>query len=406
MPAMSTFVYKAVNRQGRPTDGRLEAADSQAASFAIRTMGLIPVSIEEPAPSRDLNLGRLGFSRVGRRDILFFTEELSTLVHAGLPLDRSLSVTAELTSNPALERVIRDVLKQIKGGKSLADALATHPKQFSSLYVNMIRAGEAGGVLDVILARLTEFERSADELRSYLFASLIYPLLLTLVGVGSLGILFYMVIPRFAAIFEDVGAAIPPMTLAMLTFSVAIRSYWWAILIVVTVTVLIARQWMKSTSGSRQWDAMKLKMPLIGPTLIKIEVARFSRTLGTLLNNAVPLIRGVRIVQDIVRNQIVSEAISKIAEGAKRGEGVAQPMRAAGVFPGLAVHLVAVGEETGRLDNMLLQLADVYEKDVKTSVKAITAVFEPAIILVMGILIGTVVLSMLMAIFSINEIAL
>ena len=403
---MGTFVYKAVNSQGRPTEGRLEAADSRAATFSLEKMGLIPVSIAAPVSREPLNLARFGLSWVSRRDILFFTEELSTLVRAGLPLDRSLSVAAELTPNPTLKNVILDILKQIKGGQSLAEAMGGHPKYFSPLYINMIRAGEAGGILDAILARLTEFERSADELRSYLRAALVYPILLTLVGLGSLGILFSLVIPRFATIFEDVGAEIPPLTLAMLTVSTTVRSYWWIMILAVAAIVLAARAWTRSRSGSRRWDAIKLRIPLIGPTLLKIEVSRFSRTLGTLLSSAVPLITGVRIVQDIAGNQIVSEAISKIADGARRGEGFSRPMQEAGVFPGLATHLVSVGEETGRLDTMLLQLADVYEKDVRTSVKALTSIFEPVIILVMGVLIGTLVLSMLMAIFSINEIAL
>ena len=332
---MGTFVYKAVNSQGRPTEGRLEAADSRAATFSLEKMGLIPVSIAAPVSREPLNLARFGLSWVSRRDILFFTEELSTLVRAGLPLDRSLSVAAELTPNPTLKNVILDILKQIKGGQSLAEAMGGHPKYFSPLYINMIRAGEAGGILDAILARLTEFERSADELRSYLRAALVYPILLTLVGLGSLGILFSLVIPRFATIFEDVGAEIPPLTLAMLTVSTTVRSYWWIMILAVAAIVLAARAWTRSRSGSRQWDAIKLRIPLVGPTLLKIEVSRFSRTLGTLLSSAVPLITGVRIVQDIAGNQIVSEAISKIADGARRGEGFSRPMQEAGVFPGL-----------------------------------------------------------------------
>jgi len=309
-----------------------------------------------------------------------------------------------LTAKPALRAVVLDVLKQIKGGKALAESLAAHPKQFSKLYVNMIRAGEAGGVMDVILARLVEFERSADELRSYLISALIYPGLLASVGLGSIAILFYFVIPKFASIFQDIGAAIPPATLALLEISNLTRSYWWVVLLAGAAVSLSFRQWTHTSSGSRTWDTIKLRIPLFGQTILKIEVARFARTLGTLMASAVPLISGVRIVQDIANNKIVSEAIAKIAAGAKRGEGVAKPMRDSGVFPGLAVHLVEVGEETGRLDTMLLQVADVYEKDVRNSVKALTAVFEPAIILVMGVLIGAVVLSILSAIFSINEI--
>ncbi len=403
---MATFAYKAVNTQGQRFEGRIEAADVGAAAFSVRNMGLIPMSVNEPVQkSRNSSLPRIEFQRVTRKDILFFTEELSTLVSAGLPLDRSLSITRELATKRVLRNVIDDVLKQIKGGKSLADALSAHPKQFSRLYVSMVRAGEAGGVLEVILARLAEFERSADELRSYLTAALVYPALLTAVGIGSIGILFYFVIPRFSTIFEDLGADVPVSTQAMIGFANVTREYWWIVLIAIGVVGLAMRAWLRTPGGSRTWDMVQLKIPLLGSTLLKIEVARFARTLGTLVSSAVPLIAGVRIVENIASNQILAEAVSKIADGAKRGEGVAKPMREAGIFPGLAVHLVAVGEETGRLDTMLLQVADVYEKDVKTSVKALTSVFEPVIILVMGILIGTVVLSMLTAIFSINDIA-
>lgn len=401
---MATFLYKAVNGQGKFAEGRLDAADSRAAAFRLQNMGLIPVSIEEPSKRGPGVLSKIRFQRVSRKDILFFTEELYTLVHAGLPLDRSLAITAELASKPALRAVVNDVLKQIKGGKSLAEALAAHPKYFSRLYVNMIRAGEAGGVLDAILERLVEFERSADEMKSYLVASMIYPCLLTAVGMASVGVLLYFVLPKFASIFKEVGAAVPPETLALLALSDFTRNYWWVVLGSLAVAAIGLRQWLRTPKGSRTWDAVKLRLPLLGPTVLKIEVARFARTLGTLTASAVPLIAGVRIVQDIAHNQILAEAISKIAAGAKRGEGVAKPMRDAGVFPALAVHLVEVGEETGRLDLMLLQIADVYDKDVKTSVKALTSIFEPAIILVMGLIVGTVVLSMLMAIFSINDI--
>ena len=398
------FRYKAVNAHGAYSQGQLDAADTRAAVYRLQSMGLIPVSIEEPAGRRPSRSKGILLQRVSRKDILFFTEELSTLVHAGLPLDRSLTVAAELASKPALRNVIHDVLKQIKAGKSLAESLSARPRHFSRLYVNMVRAGEAGGVLDVILQRLVEFERSADELRSYMISALIYPVLLTGVGAASIGILLYFVIPKFAGIFAEMGAAIPPATMVMLWLSEVTRSYWWVALGSVAAIIAAIRYWIGTSWGRRTWDALKLRVPMLGTTILKMEMARFARTLGTLIASAVPLIAGVRIVQDIANNKIVAEGISRIAEGAKRGEGVSRPMRDAGVFPGLAIHLVEVGEETGRLDVMLLQVADVYEKDVKTSVKALTSVFEPAIILVMGIIVGTVVLSMLMAIFSINEI--
>src|SRR5438128_6874760 len=222
---MALFRYKAVNAHGAYSEGQVDAVDTRAVVFRLQGMGLIPVSIEEPASHRAARSKKIYFQRVSRKDILFFTEELSTLVHAGLPLDRSLSIAAELASKPALRNVINDVLKQIKGGKSLAEALAAHPRHFSRLYVNMIRAGEAGGVLDAILGRLVEFERSADELRSYLVASLIYPCLLTAIGMTSVGTLLYFVLPKFASIFKDAGAPIPFATTVLLQLSDWTRNY-------------------------------------------------------------------------------------------------------------------------------------------------------------------------------------
>jgi len=398
-----TFLYKAVTAQGKFSEGRLEAADKRTAVSQLEAMGLIPVTIDDPLQGRQSKLPKIQLRGISRRDILFFTEQLATLIHAGLPLDRALTITAETAQKPAFRAVIESVLKQIKGGKSLAEALSSHPKQFSRLYVNMIRAGEAGGVLDPILARLVEFEQAADEMRGYLISSLIYPCLLASVGVGSIGILLYFVIPKFGAIFADAGAAIPAGTLALMWFSDVTRSYWWVVVAVVAAVIVAFRVWMRSPSGSRQWDSIRIRVPLLGPTLLKIEVARFARTFGTLTASAVPLISAVRIVQQVVRNQIIAEAISKIADGAKRGEGVARPMRETGVFTDFVFHLVEVGEETGHIDTMLLQIADAYDKDVRTSVKALTSVFEPAVILVMGVIIGAVILSMLMAIFSIND---
>jgi general secretion pathway protein F len=401
---VATFFYKAVNAQGRLAEGRLDASDKRGAVSQLERQGLIPVSVEEPLGRRPAAFSNIHLRGVSRRDILFFTEELATLIHAGLPLDRALRIIVETVRKPALRAIIENVLRDIKGGKSLSDSLAAHPKCFTRLYVNMIRAGEAGGVLDPILARLVEFERSADELRGYLISSLIYPCLLAAVGLGSIGILLWFVIPQFGAIFTDAGAAIPAGTLALLWLSEATRSYWWGALIASAGAAAAVHLWIKSPAGSRTWDMLTLRVPLLGPVLLKMEVARFARTLGTLIGSAVPLIASVRIVQQVVRNQTIADGISKIADGAKRGEGVAKPMRETGVFPDLAVHLVEVGEETGRMDSMLLQVAEAYEKDIKTSVKALTSVFEPAIILVMGVIVGAVVLSMLMAIFSINEI--
>src|SRR5215470_2109536 len=266
---MPTFLYKAVNAQGRFAEGRMEASDKRGAVSRLEGMGLIPVSVEEPLYHRPPVFSILRLRGISRRDVLFFTEELSTLVHAGLPLDRTLNIIAETVRKPALRAIIQDVLKQIKGGKSLAEALAAHPKCFSRLYVNMVRAGEAGGVLDPILARLVEFERAADELRGYLISSLIYPCLLASVGLGSIGILLWFVIPKFSTIFTEAGAAIPAGTLALLWLSEATRNYWWAVLLAIAGSLVALRIWINSPSGSRTWDMLTLRTPLLGSTLLK-----------------------------------------------------------------------------------------------------------------------------------------
>src|SRR5215831_17080191 len=253
---MAEFSYKAVTREGKLTNGRLEASDSRAVTMRIQGMGLIPISVEQSVAKSQQR--RSFFQRIGPRDILFFTEELSTLVKAGLPLDRSLTITAELTSKPALRAVVQDILQQIKGGKSLAEALAAHPKHFSRLYVNMIRAGEAGGVLDTILERLAQFQRDADEMRGYLISALIYPALLTLVGIVSIAILLFFVIPRFATIFNDLGAPIPLSTQILLTISDWTLRYWTVALVCASAIVIWLRFWGRSAAGRRQSDKWKL----------------------------------------------------------------------------------------------------------------------------------------------------
>jgi len=402
---MGAFEYTALDTNGREQNGVVEGDTVKHVRQILRDRQLLPVTVAEVRLGEAKRQRAFSLRRgVSASDLSLLTRQLATLVKAGLPLDRSLTITAELAAKPALRVVILDVLKQIKGGKSLAEALAAHPKYFSRLYVNMIRAGEAGGVLDTILGRLAEFQRDADEMRGYLISALIYPALLTVVGIASIAILLFFVIPRFATIFNDLGAPIPFSTQILLTLSDWTLRYWMIATAAAVATVVALRFWLRSTDGARQFDIWTLRMPLLGSTILKVQIGRLARTLGTLIASAVPLIQAVRIVQEIATNQIVSEAISKIADGAKRGLGVSKPMQEAGVFPDLAVHLVEVGEETGRLDAMLLQLGDIYDKDVRTSVRSLTSVFEPAIILVMGVIVGSVVLSMLMAIFSINEI--
>ena len=401
---MPTFFYRAVGKDGGIVNGVVEESSDRAAALKLQDMGLVPLHLGTRRSRRIWDM-EIGWSPggIGSRDLMFFTQELSTLVSSGLPLDRSLAICKELSGKKKLQALAEEILQDLKRGRTLADSLAAHPRVFSKLYVNMVRAGEASGALPLVLERLVEFQQSADELRSYLISSLIYPALLTLVGAASIVVLLNYVIPRFAEIFQEAGQALPLPTQILLGVSGFTRGYWWVFLLVLAGLGVGFSRLLASPKGRLWWDGLKLRTVGIGEILKKVEVARISRTLGTLVHNAVPLVQALGIVREISGNRVIAQAIRTVAEGVKRGEGVARPMRRAEIFPPLAVHLIEVGEETGRLDTMLLRLADIYDKDVRSAVKSFIALFEPVMILVMGLVIGGIVISTVLAMVSINE---
>ena len=401
---MPTFFYRAVGKDGGIVNGVVEESSDRAAALKLQDMGLVPLHLGTRRSRRIWDM-EIGWSPggIGSRDLMFFTQELSTLVSSGLPLDRSLAICKELSAKKKLQALADEILQDLKRGRTLADSLAAHPRVFSKLYVNMVRAGEAGGALPLVLERLVEFQQSADELRSYLISSLIYPALLTLVGAASIVVLLNYVIPRFAEIFQEAGQALPLLTQILLGVSGFTRGYWWVFLLVLGGLGVGFSRLLANPKGRLWWDGLKLRTLGIGDILKKAEVARISRTLGTLVHNAVPLVQALGIVREISGNRVIAQAIRTVAEGVKRGEGVARPMRQAGVFPPLAVHLIEVGEETGRLDAMLLRLAEIYDKDVRSAVKSFIALFEPVMILVMGLVIGGIVISTVLAMVSIHE---
>ena len=405
---MSSFSYKALTPDGKVVEGTLQGLDDHSVISKLRDQGYLPIRVSGSQPGSLLkrNLSLPTARKVSGRELLAFTQELGTLVKAGLPLDRSLSILTDLTDSQHFREVIRDVLDEVRGGKSLADSLARHPRVFPRIYVNMVRAGEAGGVLQNILERLAEYLESAQDLKNYFISSLIYPALLALVGTASITVLVLFVIPQFAVIFENAGSPVPLAMRILLALSDFLRAWWWFLLLCAASFVIAARRYLATEQGRLNWDRNVLRLPLIGSLVHKMEVARFSRTLGTLLRSSVPLLNAMTIVKEIVYNQAIASTMDSIKSGIKKGEGISAPIREANVFPRFAVHLVAVGEETGNLDAMMLQIADTYDKDVRNSLKRLIAFFEPAMILVMGLIIGTMVVSMLTAIFSINDVPL
>jgi general secretion pathway protein F len=406
---MPSFNYRASTMEGKIVEGVMEASDDGVVSLKLQEMGLLPVRIG--STTRQTILTReiewpWRRKRVRRKDLLIFTQELHTLVHAGFPLDRSLAVLSQLAESPAMSEVVQDVLKEVKGGKSFSEALAKHPAVFPKVYINMVKAGEAGGVLEEILGRLAAYLVTSDDLRSYIIGALIYPALLSVVAISSITILTLFVIPRFASIFHDMGVPLPLPMAILKDLSSFLSGFWWLVLLILIITGYYFKRFRESDEGRMKLDRWLLRIPLLGVVLRKIEVARFSRSLGTLIHGGVPLLQAMTIVRDILGNQSIATAIEPIRNGIKKGEGIAQPMKQSGVFPPLAMHLIEVGEESGKLDSMLIQVGEVYDVEVRNSIKNLIAFFEPALILLMGIVIGTIVVSMLMAIFSINDIPL
>ncbi len=400
---MAEYTYKATSLSGQIVQGAMEGRDESAVVRSLQQMGYIPVRV---SPARQAS-GGSRFSllpqRVGLRHLLVFTQELSTLVSAGLPIDRSLQILGTLTENARLREVVQDVLGRIEGGNALAEALGNHPRVFSRLYVNMVKAGESGGFLDVILSRLAKYLQSAKDVRDHLISVLIYPIILTAVSGLAITIMVTFVVPRFAKIFADMGKAIPLPTQIILTFSEYFRSYWWAIPGLAALLYLGVRFYTQDEERRWRWDTFKLRWIAVGDLIKKVEVARFARTLGTLLQSGVPILPALGLTKEISQNMAISRSISHIHDRLREGKGISKTLEETKVFPPLAVHMIGVGEETGRLEEMLTKVAEAYEENVQTTMRRLVALMEPVIILVLGAVVGFIVLSMLLAIVGINE---
>jgi type II secretion system protein F len=407
---MSIFSYKASDYNGKIVKGFLEAADDKGVVTKLDSMGYIPIRIALAGKEKrkiHLDLSDLLsniFRRVSGKDVMLFTQDLATLLGAGLPVDRSLAILTEVTEKEKFKEIIHDILKTVQGGSYLSDALSKYPRVFSKFYVNMVRAGEAGGVLEPVLIRLGMFLETSQDLKDYIISAMVYPLFLVLVGGASIIVLLTFVIPKFSLIFSDLGAAIPISTQILLGLSSLIRNYWWVMAISIFFLYYFFWRYSRTPEGKFNIDKQKIRSPIIGDLIVKIEVARFARTLGTLIRSGVPILQALTLVKDIIGNRVIAASMDDIREKVQKGDRLSKPLNAIGYFPSLAIQMITVGEETGRLDEMLLKVAENYEKIVKSMIKRFIGLLEPLMILIMGLLVGFIVISMLMAIFSINEI--
>lgn len=403
---MPTYSYKAITPQGVAKEGRLEAANEAQAAESLNAQGLIPIKIEagkgtanaSSSTAQKKSRGLFASKAVSQPDIMALTQQLSTMLRAGLPLDRALGILLEIGDKPPVLELVQGIQNQVRSGKRFADSLETSGK-FSKFYINMVRAGEAGGSIDDALARLVEYMTRAKELRGTIISALIYPAILAFVAVVSIFALLAFVVPQFAQMFGDMGAELPTITKVVMGTAATLRDYWWAVLGGFLLILMLVQYVFSNEKARTGLDRSMLRWPLVGDLVGKIETARFSRSLGTLLHNGVPLLGALKIAKNTVGNRVMAAAVEESADSLKQGESLTRTLLSKGVFPPYALHMLRVGEETGRMEELLREVADIYDDEVKTSVKQLLALLEPVLILIMAVailvIIGSVLLPMI-----------
>lgn len=400
---MPIFEYKAVAPSGDTVQGTMEAPTMDMVILKLQEAGNIPLQAKEAGGG--LGLGNFSFSRKGmsKREVAQFTQQLSTLLGAGLPLDRSLQVLRELSENERVERTVSEIRDRVREGGSLSDALEERHGTFSRLYINMVRAGEVGGTLDTTLKRLTDYLERSAELRDNVISALIYPVILLVLAAASMILLLVFIIPQFTPIFEELGGDLPLITKMVLAAASILQNFWWALIGITVLIVVQFRRMLENPEKRFSWDTRILKLRWVGDLVAKLETARLSRTLGTLLTNGVPLLSALSIARNVISNTVLRKDVEDAALQVKTGGSLARNLATGGRFPRLALQMISVGEETGQLDGMLLKVADTYDREVRNTVDRLLSIFTPVVTILLAGLIGTIVLSVLMAIMSIND---
>lgn len=404
---MTLYAYKAVSRDGESVESEREAASEVALIAALQGEGMIPIWVK-PAGSGLLGLGGFRSRRVrfNHKEITLFTRELLTLLQAGLPLDRAMTVLLDLTAqDPKLNGMIDRVLKSVKGGAQLSDALEAQGGVFSRFYVNLVRAGEAGGALEQVLERLTEYLDRTKELRDTVVTAMIYPIILLVMSMVSLLVLLMFVVPQFMELFESAGKELPVPTQIVIALAEGLRGYWWALILVPFALFALIRAQLADPRHRPALHRRMLWAPLVGELIRKIETSSLSRTLATLLQNGVPLLTGLAIVKETLNNYAAAERIDIAIESVKQGGGLSAPLTDVGWLPNLAVQMIKLGEESGHLAEMLDRVATIYDKEVKITVQRLLALMEPILIVGLGVVIAGIIASILMAILSVNDLA-
>lgn len=401
---MPTFQYKAKTRAGELVTGSLPAGDRRTALAELGRMGYYPLAVEAAEPLDELKSPtRVARLRVSSRDVLMFTQQLSTLLRSGMSLSQALGALERRTQKKALSAVLTQLRNDIVQGASLSQALAVHPRIFSRFYVNLIKAGEASGALDEVLLRLARHQEQVAEVREKVIGALIYPLII--VGVGLCTIVFFMsvMVPRFAQMFKEMGRALPLPTRILIGVSDAFTAYWWIGALLIVAGLIAYRVRLRTPEGRLALDALKLRLPAFGRILMANAFAQFARTLATLLENGVPVLSALQIVEDTMTNRVIANEIREARTRVTDGTSLSQPLAKGKIFPPLLIDMLAVGEESGQVVPALKNIADSYEQELARTLKVFTTLLEPAIIIFMALVVGGIVLSVLMAVFDISS---
>jgi general secretion pathway protein F len=399
------YLYKAVRHDGETVEGELDAADDSAVIRRLQGEGLIPIQVR-PAGGFRTQFFRARARGLTAKEIGILTRELSTLLEAGLTLDRSLQILIELTEEERVVRVMENLQERVRGGATFSAALDEQGGQFPRLYVNMVRAGEASGALDAVLARLADYlERTAD-LRETITSALIYPAILLVVAGLSVILLLVFVVPQFTVLFQDMGAALPLPTRIVIAVGDLFRDYWWAMLVALALIALGVERWLQNPEVRDQVDRRVLTLPLFGDLIWKLETARFSHTLSTLLKNGLPLLNALKLSKEVVANRKLSRLLEEAAEDLKHGRGLAEPVARREILPQMALQMIRVGEESGSLDAMLAKVAEIYDKETQASVKRMLTLLEPILIIGLGIMVAGIIISIIVPILGANQLVM
>jgi len=404
---MPVYEYRAIAKSGKTTKGVIDADSSHAARRKLREQDLYPTDVKEASGVAVVANGeepaKLSFSRVSVRDLALMTRQLAVLLQAGMTMVEALTALLSQTSKPRLKKTVYDVRDRVNSGSSLSDALARHPRVFSELYTNMVRAGESSGTLEQVMFRLTDILERQAKLHARILSTLAYPMFMAVFAVGIITFLVVVIVPRLTLIFQKQGQELPGMTKVLIETSHFVGAYWWLILLGILGVFLLWRFWTHTRAGRMRWDRIKLRSPVFGPLHTKLVAARFARTLGTMLESGLTMMRALEVVKTVIGNRVVEEAMADVKAGVRRGKDLAQPLSEVGLFPPMIIHMVELGQRSGEIESMLLRVADTYDDDVAMTVDAVVGLIEPAIIIVMGVFVGFLVLSILLPILSMSK---